>query len=200
MKKPIVEYQHPDINRAAFWPADAEAVSGKDRLNLETTEGLHRLNVFLNHFFSKPTQNPQYEVAQLKARLNHLRLDFKFDNTKPLNPVETYSVTRGEIFGTTPTTDLSKGFDRGPDITLYNLEIRTVKTEDGFKMEGKISHPDSAETVSESSHNIKRNKRIKTIREAMENSRAKRFTDPTGQKERESRRQTKRYASGNGRD
>lgn len=198
MKQPIVEYQHPDINRAAFWPADAEAVSGKDRLNPETTEGLHRLNVFLNHFFSKATQNPQYEVAQLKARLNHLRLDFKFDNTKPLNPVENYKITRGEVFGTTPTTDLSKGFDRGSDIGLYNLEIRTVKTEDGFKMEGKLSHPDAAEPVSESV--VKRNKRINTIREAMENARAKRFTDPTGQKEKESKRQTKRYASGNGRD
>lgn len=181
MKQSISEYQHPDINRAAFWPADAEAVSGKDRLNPETSEGLHRLNIFLNHFFSKPTQNPHYEVAQLKSRLNHLRLDFNFDNTKPLNPVENYKVTHGFVFGTTPTTDLSKGFDTGSDLAVYNLEIRTVKTEDGFKMEGRLSHP---ENISEGMK--KRNKRIETIREVFEKSKARKLIDPSGQKEKES--------------
>jgi hypothetical protein len=180
MKKVISEYQHPDINRAAFWPADAEAVSGKDRLNPQTTEGIHRINVFLNHFFSKATQNPHYEVAQLKARLNHLRLDFDFDNTKPLNPVENYKVSHGFIFGTTPTTDLSKGFDSGSDMPTYNLEIRTVKTEDGFKMEGKFSH---SENVSEEVK--KRNNRIDTIREVFEKAKARNLIDPTGTREKE---------------
>jgi hypothetical protein len=181
MKKVISEYQHPDINRAAFWPADAEAVSGKDRLNPQTTEGIHRINVFLNHFFSKPTQNPHYEVAQLKARLNHLRLDFDFDNTKPLNPVENYKVSHGFVFGATPTTDLSKGFDSGSDMPTYNLEIRTVKTEDGFKMEGNFTH---SENVSEAM--MKRKKRIKTIREVFEKAKAKKLIDPTGTREKES--------------
>ena len=171
--KNLNEYQNPDINAGIFAPVDAEAVRGKDRLNVDSPEGLHRINTFLSHFFRSPTMNPQNEVAQLKARFNHLRLDIEdFDNKKPLNPVENYRLTHGFVFGATPTTDLSKGFDTGADLPVYNLEIRTMKIDRGFKMEGTITQTSNFEEVAES---YRREQRINTIREANEKSKAKRL-------------------------
>jgi len=177
--KYIKEYQNANINNGAFSPVDADAVSGKDRLNVDSPEGLHRINTFLAYFFRTPTTSPHNEVAQLKARLNHLRLDFDFDNRKVLNPVENYKLTKGMVFGVTPTTDLSVGFDTGKDLPTYNLEIRSVPTENGFKMFGKVSHPESFSSMSES---IKREKRINTIKEASESSKANKISDKTSSK------------------
>lgn len=150
----------------ALGPVDAEVVQGKDRLNAQTAEGLHRINVFINHFFKRTTLNPQNDIAQLKVRLNHLNLDFPFDNTKPVEPVNVYVVTQGgNAFGVTPTTDLSKGFDNGLDLPQYQLEIRVMKTEGGFKLEGRML-PMNA--ISEAMINSsKRENRIETLKKVL---------------------------------
>ena len=151
-----------------FGPVDAEVVQGKDRLNAKTAEGLHRINVFLAHFFRRTSLNPQNDVAQLKARLNHLNLDFDFDNTKPIEPINNYIVTEGgNAFGVTPTTDLSKGFDTGSDLPQYNLEVRVSKTDTGYKLEAKMS---PLNQVAENLHmNSKRDQRIAFIKEVFYN-------------------------------
>lgn len=158
--------QAPEYTGALF-PIDAETVQGKDRLNCETPEGLHRINNFINASFKRETLNPQYEVAILKSKLNHINLDFTFDNTKPLDPINNFEVSRGDVFGVTPQTDLSKGFDRGDDLSKYNLEIRVLKTENGFRLEGKMT-PNYVKEVYEK---IKRNKRISLVKEMMDNKR-----------------------------
>jgi hypothetical protein len=89
-----------------------------------------------------------------------------------LNPVENYRLTHGFVFGATPTTDLSKGFDTGADLPVYNLEIRTMKIDRGFKMEGTITQTSNFEEVAES---YRREQRINTIREANEKSKAKKL-------------------------
>jgi hypothetical protein len=171
-------------------PIDAETVQGNERLNPQNPEGLHRINAFINHFFRKTTLNPQNEVAQLKSRLNHINLDFKFDNTKPLDPVSNFKVTKGEVFGVTPTTDLSVGFDRGDDLPAYNLEIRTIKTDDGFKLEGKLMPIDDVQEGM-IHKKMKRTKRIKLIKELFERARSKRTVDVSNAKERAAERERK---------
>jgi len=171
-------------------PIDAETVQGNERLNPQNPEGLHRINAFINHFFRKTTLNPQNEVAQLKSRLNHINLDFKFDNTKPLDPVANFKVTKGEVFGVTPTTDLSVGFDRGDDLPAYNLEIRTIKTDDGFKLEGKLMPIDDVQEGM-IHKKMKRTKRIKLIKELFERARSKRTVDVSNVKERAAERERK---------
>jgi len=181
--------------RGVFGPMDAETVQGKDRFNLTTSEGLHRLNSFLSHFFRRATLNPHSELAQLKVRLNHMNLDFPLDNTKALDPGQTtYTVTTGSnVFGTTPTTDLSKGFDTGEDLPKYTLTISVSKEDEGFRMEGKLSpHNKITEEMIRKNNRNKRINLIKKLKEQREISNAKRATDVSHTKEKETQKETKR--------
>jgi hypothetical protein len=173
--------------QGALGPIDAETVQGKDRLNCETPEGLHRINNFISYFFRRTTLNPQNEIAQLRVRLNHLMLDFPFDNTKPVDAVNNFIVTKGglDTFGVTPTTDLSQGFDRGEDLPKYNLEVRVIKTDDGFKLEGKMTPANKlTESIIEKGQRASRINSLKKVMENMEAARADRLTDPGKDKER----------------
>jgi len=190
-------------------PVDAETVQGNDRFNPKTPEGLHRLNAFINHFFRRTTLNPHYDLTHLKSRLNHLNLDFKIDVTKPLNPgMNTFKVTKGEVFGVTPTTDLSQGFDKGSDLPEYLLDVNVLKTEDGFKLEGKLRpHDGMTETpvMEEGFKQMmkdkeKRNKRIKLVKELwnkrvneqVEKQNAENVKDLTGETKKEMRKDKKK--------
>jgi hypothetical protein len=178
-------------------PYDAETVQGNDRFNLKTPEGTHRLNGFINHFFRRTTLNPHYDLTQLKARLNHLNLDFKLDAMKPLNPGRNvFKVTKGEVFGVTPTTDLTKGFDTGSDLPVYILDTNIIKVEDGFKIEAQLLPYREGEYVDIMEEKMKnnRNKRIslvkellkkKTMKEQLENRLAKDIVDVTGTTQKE---------------
>jgi hypothetical protein len=181
--------------QGALGPIDAETVQGKDRLNCETPEGLHRINNFISHFFRRTTLNPQNEIAQLRVRLNHLMLDFPFDNTKPVDAVNNFIVTKGglDTFGVTPTTDLSQGFDRGEDLPKYNLEVRVIKTDGGFKLEGKMTPANKlTESIIEKGQRASRINSLKKVMENMEAARADRLTDPGKDKARETVKDSRR--------
>lgn len=153
--------------QGVFGPYDAETVQGKDRFNLQTAEGLHRLNAFIKNFFRRATLNPQNDVANLKVRLNHMNLDFPFDNTKPVENEQTYVVTKcGSGFGTSPTTDLSKGFDTGSDLPMYNLNIRIGKSDLGFHIDANLTPHN--EITEEMVRKAKRNARIEKIKRIKE--------------------------------
>jgi len=181
--------------QGALGPIDAETVQGQDRLNPKTPEGLHRINNFIAHFFKRITLNPQNEIAQLRARLNHLTLDFPFTNVQPVEAINNYPVTfGGAAFGVTPTTDLSKGFDTGADLPKYNLEVRVIKTEGGFKLEGKLTPGDSITEgyLSKAKRQTRMNTMKKILEQRAEGARAKRMRDPSGDVERETRKDTRR--------
>lgn len=146
-----------------FSPFDAETVQGKDRLNVLDPEGLHRFNGFLKYFFRRPTLNPKYELDQLRVRMNHMNLDF-ITPTKLESDQDLEVATGGStVFGVTPTTDLSKGFDNGSDLPKFNLNVKVNKIDDGYKVDASLSPKNK---VAESVMNkMKRNKRIKTIKE-----------------------------------
>jgi len=171
----------------ALGPVDAETVQGKDRLNPDTNEGLHRINVFIANAFRRVTLNPQYEVVQLKARLNHLNLDFPFNASTPLAAVNDYIVTRGgSAFGVTPTTDLSKGFDTGQDLQKYNLQIRVIKVDGGFKLEGKMGAGDTlTENLLSADRRSQRINTIKKVMEGRESTKAENIVDPHGDTQKE---------------
>lgn len=153
--------------QGVFGPYDAETVQGKDRFNLQTSEGLQRLNSFIRNFFRRATLNPQNDIANLKVRLNHMNLDFPFDNTKPLENEATYVITKGGgAFGTTPTTDLSKGFDTGADLPMYNLNVRIGKSDLGFHIDANLTPHN--EITEEMVRKAKRNARIEKIKKIKE--------------------------------
>lgn len=77
--------------------------------------------------------DPRQALYNVKVKLNHMGLDFTFNKNIVLNPGPvTFKLSRfGEKFGTTPTTDLSKGFDRGTDYTDSALSFDLVKSPSG---------------------------------------------------------------------
>ena len=177
--------------QGALGPVDAETVQGNDRLNPKTPEGLHRINNFISHFFKRITLNPQNDIAQLRARLNHLTLDFPYDNTKPIDALNVFPVTfGGSAFGATPTTDLSVGFDTGADLPRYSLEIRSIKTDGGFKLEGKLTPANeiAEEMIIKSKRSSRINKMKKIVEQRDEINKAKKIRDASGVIERETSR------------
>jgi hypothetical protein len=148
-------------------PIDAETVRSNNDLNARSSEGLHKINMFMSHFFRRPTLNPANEINNLRVRLNHLNLDFPFDNKTNLEELNNFTVTEGgNAFGVTPTTDLSKGFDTGSDLPRYNLEVRVMKMDGGYKLEGKLTPKTgiTEETINKS----KREDRINKFKEFLE--------------------------------
>jgi len=191
------QVQSPELP-SVFSPVDAETVQGKDRLNPLDTEGLHRINVFLKHFFRKTTLNPQYDLAQLRVRLNHLGLDFEINALKKIDKSTDIEVTKGNVFGVLPTTDLSKGFYKGEDLPKFNLKITLDKVDSGYKIDAVLTPKGS---VTESLMNVKkRNKRINTLKELYQAKIAEMYeiahvrnaTDITNKKQEEIKKSRKR--------
>lgn len=158
-----------------FGPFDAETVQSNDRFKLQTSNGLQRLNAFLKYFFKRPTLDPKQEIAQLKVRLNHMNLDFPFDNSTKVDDVNDFIVTTGgSAFGVTPTTDLSKGFDSGADLARYNLQISVNKIDGGFKMDAKITPFDQVtEQIIDKSKREDRLDRFKKFKKVLDSKKKK---------------------------
>jgi hypothetical protein len=74
--------------------------------------------------------DPRHALYGLKVRLNHIGLDFEFNNMVHLHegPVNLRLLKYGKKFGTTPTTDLLRnGFDTGEDYTNIDLSFTLTK-------------------------------------------------------------------------
>ena len=152
-----------------FSPYDAETVQGNNRMNPLDPEGLHRVNAFIQHFFKRITANPQHDIYQLKVRLNHMNLDFNVDPLAAKKTDFDVDVYWGgqTVFGTTPTHDLSTGFYTGEDLPKFNLNFKIAKTEDGYKIDAKLTP--KGEVAEQMIDLVKRNKRINTIKEMFYN-------------------------------
>jgi hypothetical protein len=154
--------EYPSI----FSPFDAEAAQGKDRMNPQTTEGLHRINSFINNHLSKGVLNPHQNIAELKTKLNHLNLDFDFDNNMPIQQSNTFMVNHADVFGVTPQTDLSKGFDNGSDLPKYRLTINSVQKPIGFSLSGNLE-PENQQVAEAVEEKIKSQKRIENVKKML---------------------------------
>jgi hypothetical protein len=157
---------------SVFSPVDAESVQGKDRMNPLTSEGLHRINSLINNHLAKGVLNPHATIAELKVKLNHMNLDFPFDNNTEVTPSNTYSVSHGDVFGVTPTTNLMAGFDRGQDLPKYKLTINMGKNEYGYSLNGKLEPADS--TIAEAvEYKIKKKKGIEKTKKMLKEKKMK---------------------------
>ena len=151
--------------KSIFSPFDAETVQGKNRLNPQTSEGLHRVNAMISHWLGcKGTMNPHNAVVELRYKLNHLNLDFPITSNTPLENTNTFEVSHGSVFGATPQTDLSKGFDTGSDLPRYTLTVNVMKDEHGFRLDGKLEPKDVA--IAESwNKKVKSGRRVNKVKE-----------------------------------
>ncbi len=95
---------------------------------------INRVNAFANSFLSGSYIDPDGALMHLRAKLNHAGLDFDYTRkTKLKEGYNTFLLNRfGEIFGTTPTTNLLKdGFDRGKDYIPLQLSFNLIKAPTG---------------------------------------------------------------------
>lgn len=92
---------------------------------------ISRINAFLNKYLQGTYMAGDYKFAlrELRVRLNHIGLDF--DSEKELVPGENRIKVKlhGDTFGTTPTTDLMKGFDKGQDLPSLTMIINYTHDE-----------------------------------------------------------------------
>lgn len=88
---------------------------------------ISRINAFIHKFLAGEYMQEEAAAAlvELKSRLNHAGLDFKFNLKTQLNPGQNVFPVKmyGDVFGTTPTTDLKTGFNRGEDLPKLALVV-----------------------------------------------------------------------------
>jgi len=94
--------------------------------NVERESEVYRLNVFLNNYFKEGCLDPVQKMSQLRAKLNIVGLDFRFDpTTLTTEGAFEFPVTKhGGSFGATPDHDLSKGFYRDDGIRGLSMSLR----------------------------------------------------------------------------
>jgi hypothetical protein len=106
-------------------------------------DSVSRLNAFIHKFLGGTYIDPNGAIKELKSRLNMVGLDFDFDGSKiKLNPGENVFPVKlyGDVFGQTPTTDLSVGFDRGDDLPMLKLMVNCSYDEETcmWSLRGKL--------------------------------------------------------------
>jgi hypothetical protein len=116
-------------------------------------DSLNRINAFIHKFLKGDYIDPEGAVRDLKVRLNHFGLDFEFSKKEELTPGENKFevLVNGDVSGATPTTDLSKGFDKGEDLPKLTLTINVIfnETTGMYEMDGKLSSASVNENVEE---------------------------------------------------
>jgi hypothetical protein len=91
------------------------------RIEDKTQKG--RIGAFLQTWAQKDYLDPRTALVLLRAKLNLAGLDFQFNPNVPLLPDSemVFPLTRfGGTFGTSPTHDLSKGFEQTDGISEFN--------------------------------------------------------------------------------
>lgn len=117
LRKQLNESELQDGGALGGYPSDRGARSAFSDYGihrLENEEQVKRLKAFINAFTSREYLEPRAALSLLRVKLNLAGLDFEFNSKTDLKSNETmvFKLTRfGGTFGTSPTHDLSKGFE-----------------------------------------------------------------------------------------
>jgi hypothetical protein len=126
LKQRLAESEYSDgggFNAAYDGTTSRSVASDYGAHRVENDTQKTRINAFLQTFSQKDYLDPRSAFALLRAKLNLIGLDFQFNPNVPLLPNSemTFPLTRfGGTFGTTPTHDLSKGFQVTDGISEFN--------------------------------------------------------------------------------
>jgi len=138
-------YPHNKNSRSAF--------SDYGVHRTENPEQLQRLQAFLNAFTSREYLEPRSALSLLRVKLNLAGLDFDFHGKTDVKFGQTMSFPLkkfGGTFGTSPTHDLSNGFEvtDGFDGNSLTLVITIRESDSGlYMLDAKlIGGGDSSET------------------------------------------------------
>ena len=126
----------------AWGSTNRSALSDFGTHRVDNDDQVFRINVFLENYFQRPILDSVGAFNALRAKLNIVGLDFHFDPAAVRTEGKfEFPVTRyGGEFGTTPETDLSKGFYRseGPGDTLVKLTGEVVLEDSGYSVAAKL--------------------------------------------------------------
>lgn len=117
LKKLLNEGEYMDGGALGAFPtknSTRSAYSDEGVYRVEKPEQLQRLQAFLNAFTSKEYLDPRSALSLLRVKLNLAGLDFDFNNKTEIKGNQTinFKLNRfGGTFGTSPSHDLSKGFE-----------------------------------------------------------------------------------------
>lgn len=114
-------------------------------------EQLARLNAFVNSFLSGTYMDPKEALKELSGRIGQLGLSIRIDNTVKLIAGENSIPVKvfGDKFGTTLSTDLSKGFDTGGDYPDMVLSFNLLQTKQGYVYTDAMIHSARGDVVHE---------------------------------------------------
>lgn len=126
LKKHLNESEYSEgggFNAAYDGTTSRSAASDFGIFRVENPTQRTKLQAFLNAFSSRDYLDPRSAIALLRAKLNLAGLDFDFHPGIPLmvdTPIQFPLTKFGGTFGTSPTHDLSKGFERTDGISQLN--------------------------------------------------------------------------------
>jgi hypothetical protein len=107
--------------------SDKRRVDGDSFGGFRVGEGntISRINAFINKYLSGSYLAGDYKYAlrELRVRINHIGLDFNSEPELMVGENRIPVKLHGSAFGTTPTTDLMKGFNKGEDLPSLALII-----------------------------------------------------------------------------
>lgn len=131
----LLENEYADVGSvfngfSSGFPRSAHSDAGVYR---DDSSQINRIHAFANAHLGGDYIDPAQAMKLLRAKINHAGLDFDYTNQTKLNVGRnTFQLNRyGEIFGTTPTTNLMDGFDRGKDYVPLSLAFDLVKSPNG---------------------------------------------------------------------
>lgn len=105
-------------------------------------DSLKRINAYIKQFLKGEYLEPKAAIKLLRANLNHVGLDFETKGKDIVPGENKFNVkVHGDVFGTTPTNDLSKGFDKGEEFPTLTLTINLNYNESTglYEMDGQLT-------------------------------------------------------------
>ena len=134
LRKQLQESELQDGGALGGFPKDRgsrSAFSDYGVYRVENEEQLRRIQAFIKSFTDRDYLEPRAALSLLRVKLNLAGLDFEFNAKTDIkfNQPIVFKLTRfGGTFGTSPTHDLSKGFEVTDGLeSPINLIITIVK-------------------------------------------------------------------------
>jgi hypothetical protein len=139
----ILENEYADVGNVfnGFSTPFTRSAHSDAGVHRDDSSQINRIHSFANAHLNGDYLDPIQALKTLRAKINHAGLDFDFNNQTKLNiGRNSFQLNRyGEIFGTTPTTNLMDGFDRGKDYVPLSLTFDLTKSSNGKFYFGDIS-------------------------------------------------------------
>lgn len=171
LKQRLFESENTETGALGGFPAEKSTRSAHSDYGvhrIEAEQELQRIQAFLTAFTGREYLDPRAALSLMRVKLNLTGLDFDFTNKTDLpvdQPIKLQLKRFGGTWGTTPTHDISKGFQvtdgveetlggdhlaimviiKPSDTGLYRLEAQIIRYGDEGSVGGQEIETDEIE-------------------------------------------------------